>query len=405
MQATNVGGGGGHDDGSRVRLLKIPRAAPQIEEYGFRLTRSKWDPYPWVSEVAAGTPASLCGLKTGDCILKVNGVDIVGMRIADVAQIVKSQKDAVTFLCWNSDCETDCDENSICCVPMPTSLKRLGVIVESILRVIECPVCNVTITPPVMQCQNGHLLCLDCRIRSEKCPMCRGFFTPIRSGVAEEIYSIIAGAFEHCQRDGKLRHQIFGEMSLIKTKPNSEDCICRESLKQRKSLLPKNKILSKLLQAKAGSLENLFQCNAAKLLRAEATESFNVMPLEEGCNEKGLEPRLTRTSMLKCTNDLQQQQQEEQAASDERNAKLQADTNRDSNHNCNEADSLGQQDIVQRGADMPLVGGQNTVMAANAPSVVNELWTDPPVKTQSKSFAFACPTRTSSSASGARIAS
>lgn len=25
-----------------------------------------------VSEVAAGTPASLCGLKTGDCILKVS---------------------------------------------------------------------------------------------------------------------------------------------------------------------------------------------------------------------------------------------------------------------------------------------------------------------------------------------
>lgn len=36
--------------GSTVRLLKIPRAAPAIEEYGFRLTRSKWDPYPWVTK-------------------------------------------------------------------------------------------------------------------------------------------------------------------------------------------------------------------------------------------------------------------------------------------------------------------------------------------------------------------
>lgn len=34
---------------SSVRLLKIPRAAPAIKEYGFRLTRSKWDPYPWVT--------------------------------------------------------------------------------------------------------------------------------------------------------------------------------------------------------------------------------------------------------------------------------------------------------------------------------------------------------------------
>jgi len=57
MQEINVGADGDEDDTtdanrqdrkSSVRLLKIPRAAPQIEEYGFRLTRSKWDPYPWV---------------------------------------------------------------------------------------------------------------------------------------------------------------------------------------------------------------------------------------------------------------------------------------------------------------------------------------------------------------------
>lgn len=395
MQGANVGADVDEDQASSVRLLKIPRAAPQIEEYGFRLTRSKWDPYPWVSEVATGTPAWLCGLKTGDCILKVNDVDILGMRIADVAQIVKSQKDGVTFLCWNSDCKTDCDENSICCVPMPTTLKRLVIIVESILKVIECPVCNVTITPPVMQCQNGHLLCLECRIRSEKCPMCRGFFTPLRSGVAEEIYSIIAGAFENCRAQGKLRHKIFGKMALSKIN-NNDHCICREPVKQRKSLLPSNKILSKLLQAKAGSLENLFQYNSAKLLLVEPTDSFNVMPLERP-NEKELEPRLTRTSMLKCTNDLQQLQE----AADERKAKLQADTNCGSNHNCNEADSLGQQDIVHGGGDLPLVGGQNTVMAATAPSIVNELWSDPPVKAQSKSFA--CPILTAPTSGVRRV--
>ncbi|XP_034488701.1 uncharacterized protein LOC117792605 [Drosophila innubila] len=381
MQEINVGADGDEDDTtdanrqdqkSSVRLLKIPRAAPQIEEYGFRLTRSN----------GSGTPASLCGLKSGDCILKVNDVDILGMRIADVAQIVKGQKDGVTFLCWNSDCQTDCDENSICCAPMPTTLKRLVIIVESILKLIECPVCNATITPPVMQCQNGHLLCLECRIRSEKCPMCRGFFTPIRSGVAEEIYSIIAGAFESCRRKGKLRHKIFGERALTKANSN-EYCNCQEPLKQPKSLLPKNRILTKLLQARAGSLENLFQSNSAKLLHADAIDSFNVMPLK-GSKERGLGPRLTRTSMLKCTNDLQQLPE----AADERNAKLQADTNCGKNHNCNAADSLAQQDIVRRGGDLPLVGGPNTTVAATAPSVVNELWSDPPVKTQSKCFAF-----------------
>lgn len=86
---------GQHGDGSSVRLLRIPRAAPAMENYGFQLTRSKWDPYPWVikvaivwrsrpllitiyplhrqvCEVAAGTPAALCGLKPGDCVLEVS---------------------------------------------------------------------------------------------------------------------------------------------------------------------------------------------------------------------------------------------------------------------------------------------------------------------------------------------
>ncbi|XP_030569159.1 uncharacterized protein LOC115768633 isoform X1 [Drosophila novamexicana] len=206
------------DQESSVRLLTIPRAAPKIENFGFCLTRSKWDPYPWVCEVAAGTPAWLRGLKAGDCILKVNGVDILGMRIAEVAQIVKSQRDHVTILCWNSDHEFDCDENSISCVPMPTSLKRLVIIVDSILKAIECPVCNSIITPPVLQCQNGHVLCLECRIRTEKCPICRGFFTPIRSSIAEEIYAIIAFAFKQCRPKGKLRQRVFGNMTLIKAK-------------------------------------------------------------------------------------------------------------------------------------------------------------------------------------------
>lgn len=43
---------GGDGDGvtSAVRLLRIPRAAPGLDQYGFHLTRSKWDPYPWVTK-------------------------------------------------------------------------------------------------------------------------------------------------------------------------------------------------------------------------------------------------------------------------------------------------------------------------------------------------------------------
>lgn len=33
------------------------------------------------------------------------------MRIDKISQIVKEQKDAVTFQCWRSECEIDCDES------------------------------------------------------------------------------------------------------------------------------------------------------------------------------------------------------------------------------------------------------------------------------------------------------
>lgn len=314
------------------------------------------------------------------------------MRIDKIAQLVKEQNDAVTFQCWRSDCEMDCDESvrneyktqyyrlsnvsyvqSICCVPLPTSLRRLVIIVDSILKVIECPVCTATICPPVLQCQNGHLLCLDCRIRSDKCPMCRGFFTPIRSSVAEEIYSIITSAFQEFRTEGKLRHKIFGNSVLTKTK--SYDSY--NASKQRKPLLATNKILNKLLQSKAESLENLFHCNSAKLLRAESTDSFNVMNVKSA-NEKQIRSTdLTRTSKLECTT----------ASDPERNMERKF-----FGSDSSQADSLlEQQDFVREEraqAEEPVeLICQTTPIAVTAPSAINDLWSEPPVKAKSKSLA------------------
>jgi len=49
LQAPPTENDGENEVGSSVRLLRIPRAAPALENYGFQLTRSKWDPYPWVT--------------------------------------------------------------------------------------------------------------------------------------------------------------------------------------------------------------------------------------------------------------------------------------------------------------------------------------------------------------------
>lgn len=256
---------------------------------------------------------------------------------------------------------------------MPTSLRRLVIIVDSILKVIECPVCTATICPPVMQCQNGHLLCLDCRIRSDKCPMCRGFFTPIRSSVAEEIYSIITSAFKEFHTQGKLRHKIFGNSALTKAKSYNSG----NASKQRKPLLATNKILNKLLQSKAESLENLFHCNSAKLLRAESTDSFNVMRVESANEKKMLSTDLSRISKLECTT----------ASDPERNMERKC-----SGSDSSQADSLlEQQEFVREEraqAEKPVeVICQTTPIALTAPPAINNLWSEPPVKAKSKSLA------------------
>ncbi|CAD6994381.1 unnamed protein product [Ceratitis capitata] len=195
---------------SSVRLLRIRKSI--TGSCGFHLTRTKWDPYPWVSAVDAHTAAEMSGLKAGDCVLEVNGEDVLGLRITDIAKLVQAKSGHVTLLLWSCGSDFQCDPENICCAPMPRTLQRLATIVQSILSIIECPVCLDTITPPTMQCQNGHLLCLNCRIRAEKCPVCRDRYTPQRALIAEQIYAAITSAYNLCSgNEDKLRQKLFGQ--------------------------------------------------------------------------------------------------------------------------------------------------------------------------------------------------
>lgn len=69
--------------------------------YGFHLSRTQWDPYPWVTGVEAGSPAEEAGLQPGDCVLEVNEEDVLGEKISQVAARMKSAKDGVRLLLWN----------------------------------------------------------------------------------------------------------------------------------------------------------------------------------------------------------------------------------------------------------------------------------------------------------------
>lgn len=120
----------------------------------------------------------------------MNAEDVLGMRIADVANLVKSRSESVSLLLWNTGLEPVCDAESICCGPMPINLERLSASMQTILAALECPVCLDTIPPPVLQCQNGHLLCIRCRARSERCPICRERYSMVRCLLAEQVNRI-----------------------------------------------------------------------------------------------------------------------------------------------------------------------------------------------------------------------
>lgn len=55
-----------------VRLLNITKPSDSVASFGFLLSRSKWDPYPYISRIDKDSPASTSGLKEGDCVLEVN---------------------------------------------------------------------------------------------------------------------------------------------------------------------------------------------------------------------------------------------------------------------------------------------------------------------------------------------
>lgn len=94
-----------HLGNSLVRLCEIVRTSGSC---GFNLTKSKWDPYPWISNVEDGSPAESAGVQAGDCLLEVNGEDVLGLRVAEVANKVKAREEKVTVMLWTSGVDPKC---------------------------------------------------------------------------------------------------------------------------------------------------------------------------------------------------------------------------------------------------------------------------------------------------------
>ncbi|XP_062538550.1 uncharacterized protein LOC134206832 [Armigeres subalbatus] len=199
---------------------------------GMHLSRTPWDPYPWVSGVLAGSCAEQAGVRVGDCVLEANGEDLLGLKIVDIAKRVRNSKQSakprpgVSLMLWNSGFE----KNNL----NPQSLSRFASCLQGISGLLECPVCMEIIRPPSWQCCHGHLICSSCRSKSTKCPICRVILGRGRCIVADKLFNFLVQTLGHhegekhrtAQKPSNLQ-QISARLPLL----SRDHRLCKQSLK------------------------------------------------------------------------------------------------------------------------------------------------------------------------------
>ncbi|XP_058807214.1 uncharacterized protein LOC131673328 [Phymastichus coffea] len=163
------------------------RSSTGSKSHGFHLVRSKWDPYPWISSVESASSAHASGLRPGDCLLEVDGRDVLGLEMKDIAYLI-GKADRVSLSVWRRPsrgprrgAEDDIEANdlrddrdgTLLEGPLPEVARKLVKAVSGVVKALECPVCLESAAPPVSQCVHGHLLCFGCRLKTERCPVCR----------------------------------------------------------------------------------------------------------------------------------------------------------------------------------------------------------------------------------------
>uniref|UniRef100_A0A182LZK1 RING-type domain-containing protein n=1 Tax=Anopheles culicifacies TaxID=139723 RepID=A0A182LZK1_9DIPT len=175
---------------------------------GLHLSRTPWDPYPWVSGVVEGSCADTAGVRIGDCVLEANGEDLLGLKVIDIAKRVRGRKASRTtpagvgLLLWNSGFE----KNNL----NPQSLSRFANCLQGITGLLECPICLEIIRPPSWQCNHGHLICSGCRSRTTKCPICREVLGRGRCIVADKLFHYLV---QTLGREDKHQSTVLGPKS------------------------------------------------------------------------------------------------------------------------------------------------------------------------------------------------
>ena len=76
------------------------------------------------------------------------------------------------------------------CIPSSQSVPALtgtAAANNDLASLSECPVCFDYVSPPILPCQSGHLVCRNCRPKLSCCPTCRGPLGSTRNLAMEKV--------------------------------------------------------------------------------------------------------------------------------------------------------------------------------------------------------------------------
>lgn len=112
LKAVSMSNGAVSGNSHTIRLCHIIKWN-DFDGYGFNLHAEKGKPGQYIGKVDEGSPAEAAGLKEGDRIIEVNGVNIANENHKQVVQRIKALPDETKLLVVDSEADSYFKSKSI----------------------------------------------------------------------------------------------------------------------------------------------------------------------------------------------------------------------------------------------------------------------------------------------------